>query len=121
MSEEEAIDILKNNEVLQALFNIKYVYKIKQAIETILDLYQEEKEKNIELQNADLTTVYMNGFYAGEKKYKNKIKHKIKDKIKELEENVKDFEATDNTGRFKKEKSIDYYKLEALKELLEEE
>ena len=117
MSEEEAIDILKNNEVLQALFNIKYVYKIKQAIETILDLYQEEKEKNIELQNADLTTVYMNGFYAGEKKYKNKIK----DKIKELEENVKDFEATDNTGRFKKEKSIDYYKLEALKELLEEE
>ena len=32
------------------------------------------KEKNKELENADLTTVYMNGFYDGEKKWKDKIK-----------------------------------------------
>ncbi len=53
---------------------------------------------------------------------KNEVisKTKIEDKIKELEDNVAYFEKTDNTGRFKKENSIDYYKLVALKELLEE-
>ena len=30
-----------------------------------------------ELKNADLTTVYLNGFYDGEKKVKDKIKAKI--------------------------------------------
>lgn len=32
-----------------------------------------------ELDNADLTTVYLNGFYDGEKKVKDKIKAKIEE------------------------------------------
>ena len=44
----------------------------------LLDLYNKEKEKNKELENADLTTVYMDGFYDGEKKWKYKIRDKIK-------------------------------------------
>ena len=47
-------------------------------------------------------------------------KKKIEYKIKEYEELVEDFEKTDNSGRFKRTNSIDYYKLEVLKELLEE-
>ena len=43
---------------------------------------EQEKEKNKELENADLTIVYMNGFYEGENKWKDKIRAKIK----ELEE-----------------------------------
>ena len=53
-------------------------------IQGLLDLYNKEKAtshyiqsqldianaKLIELENADLTTVYMNGFYDGEKKWK---------------------------------------------------
>ena len=66
-----------------------------QAIETLLTAYEKEKEKNFKrsdmcfllksentklkdevkaLENADLTTVYLNGFYDGEKKVKDKIK-----------------------------------------------
>lgn len=47
------------------------------AIQGLLDLYNKEKEKNKELENADLSVVYMNGFYDGEKKWKDKIKVKI--------------------------------------------
>lgn len=47
-------------------------------------------------------------------------KDKIKDKIKELEEELDEFEKTDNSGRFKREKSRDYDKVEVLQELLEE-
>ena len=52
----------------------------------LLDLYNKEKEKNKglknkidELENANLTTVYLSGFYDGENKYKDKIKEKIKE------------------------------------------
>lgn len=47
----------------------------------------------------------------------------IKEKIEELEELVKDFEEywSKDPRKFKKEKCIDYYKLEALQELLGEE
>ena len=47
-------------------------------------------------------------------------KEVIRERIKELEENVKDFEETDNTGRFTKEKCRDYDRLLELKELLGE-
>lgn len=40
---------------------------------------KEQQNKIKELENADLTTVYMNGFYDGEKKWKDKIKEKIKE------------------------------------------
>ena len=50
-------------------------------------------------------------------------KSKVKEKIEELEEYVKDFEEywSKDPRKFKKEKCIDYYKLEALQELLGEE
>ena len=50
-------------------------------------------------------------------------KLKVKEKIEELEEYVKDFEEywSKDIRKFKKEKCIDYYKLEALQELLREE
>lgn len=49
------------------------------------------------------------------------VEDKIKEKIKELEKYVNDFEEywSKDPRQFKKEKCIDYYKLEALKELLQ--
>ena len=49
-------------------------------------------------------------------------KSKVKEKIEELEQDVKDFEEywSKDPRRFKRQKCIDYYKLEALKELLED-
>lgn len=59
---------------------------------------------------------FANGFF------KNNFISKalIERKINEYEYLINDFEMTDNSGRFKKENSINYYKLEALKELLKE-
>ena len=96
MSEEEIIGVLKNHaqytntKVINA--NTKKEYKVSEALQGLLDLYNKEKAtshyiqsqldilnaKLIELENADLTTVYINGFYDGEKKWKDKIKAKIK-------------------------------------------
>lgn len=46
-----------------------------QRVSDILEL-----EKKIEdLENGDLTTVYLSGFYDGEKKWKDKIKAKIEE------------------------------------------
>lgn len=47
-------------------------------------------------------------------------KNKIREKIEEYEELVKDFEEywSKDPRKFKKEKSVDYYKIEALQELL---
>ena len=74
--------------------------------------------------------IQQEGYLRGRKEEQEKAKQfieensipkkKIEDKIKEYEELVEDFEKTDNSGRFKRTKSIDYYKLEAFKELLEE-
>lgn len=49
-------------------------------------------------------------------------KSKVREKIEEYEELVKDFEEywSKDPRKFKRQKSIDYYKLEALKELLQE-
>ena len=40
------------------------------------------------------------------------------DKIDELEQDIKEFEQIDNTGRFKRENCISFYKKEVLEELL---
>ena len=97
MEEAEAINYLKES--------LKATITHKEALNTILDSLNKEKEekqyekelrlkyerrynssteenkklkeKNKELENADLTTVHMNGFYEGEKKWKDKIKEKI--------------------------------------------
>ncbi len=47
-------------------------------------------DKKDELKNADLTTVYLNGFYDGEKNVKDKIKAKIKEYKKQIEKMEKD-------------------------------
>lgn len=53
--------------------------EIATIMKGLLDLYQKEKEKNKKLEDADLTTVYMNGFYDGEKKWKDKINGLLKE------------------------------------------
>ena len=56
-----------------------------------------------------------------QKEIENSIsKNKIRDKIKELEEDLKDFEETDNSGRFKRENSRDYDKVLVLKSIIGE-
>ena len=57
-------------------------------------------------EDIDLTTVYMSGFYDGEKKWKDKIRNKIK----ELEEELK-YEITKNEAKIQ---------INLLKGLLEE-
>lgn len=49
-------------------------------------------------------------------------KSKIREKIEEYEQDVKDFEEywSRDPRRFKRQQSVDYYKLEVLKELLQE-
>lgn len=46
-------------------------------------------------------------------------KQELIDKIDELEQDIKEFEQIDNTGRFKRENCISFYKKEVLEELLE--
>lgn len=72
----------------------------------------ELREKTKELENADLTIVYMNGFYDAEKKWKDKIREKIKELKKEYEEykDSQEWEIFDETK----------YAYELLQELLEE-
>lgn len=61
-------------------------------------------------------------YERGYNRAKKDFKKKINEKIKEYEELVKDFEEywSKDTRKFKKQKCVDYYKLEALQELLEE-
>ena len=51
----------------------------KQDIDIVLNLIEKQSKEIEELKNADLTTVYLNGFYDGEKKVKDKIKAKIEE------------------------------------------
>ena len=67
--------------------------KTSDMVQKLIDLYQEQKQLNEEhqkingelrikvkeLENADLTVVYLDGVYDGKKKWKDKIKEKIKD------------------------------------------
>ena len=128
--EKNVIDLLKNIDKQKCLMlncpvvknNIERQLKIielnriirKQSkeIEELKDKFSDEKIRNIVI-----------------KRYREVIekdyisKDKIKAKIKEYEQDVKDFEEywSKDPRKFKKEKSVDYYKLEALKELLEKE
>ena len=61
--------------------------------EIILNLIEKQFKEIEELKNADLTTVYLNGFYDGEKKVKDKIKAKIDYLLKQYDsENFINFE-----------------------------
>ena len=80
----------------------------------------ELREKVKELENADLTIVYMNGFYDGEKKWKDKIKELFKYK----EGLVLDIEnhtiLTDKTKQEEKEVETLEIEIRLLQRLLQE-
>ena len=101
MSEDETINILKT--MCTDNFSIEQL-KIKQAIETILDLYQEEKEKNEELSiiKEGIRVLQNNGLMdeqyiviANENLKNTSYKHLLddyisKDKIKERIKTIKE-------------------------------
>ena len=118
MSEEQALDIIQNalcDEVLGT-----YCVEVKKdfdctkncenddciyirAIETLLDLYKQEKEKNKKLtDNYDILTQHFINNHIS--------KDKIRAKIEEWDESIKWANADDR-----------YYAIKILKELLEEE
>ena len=119
MSEEEIIEQFEH----WIEYEKQHKDKINKADELIeiqqglLDLYNKEKEKNKELEEIDLTTVYLDGFYNGEKKWKDKIRQKIKDREHIIHNSKlkygKDFEIYEDT-------IISRDEITLLKELLEE-
>lgn len=106
-----------------------YKNQIEETIEIakILNLPEDATIEEIyeEVKKIKQFKVYISDMRSGKEllnKYINDSipKEAIRERIKELEENVKDFEETDNTGRFTKEKCRDYDRLLELKELLGE-
>ena len=83
MSDEEkkAIEVLQyvKNKTPFIFWYEDKPYNRKETINTILNLIEKQTKEIEELKNADLTTVYLNGFYDGEKKGKDKIKAKIEE------------------------------------------
>ena len=65
------------------------------------DKIDEQSKEIEELKNSDLPTVYLNGFYDGEKKVKGKIKSKIEELEKEQEDNRKSLYNAVNNLNFK--------------------
>lgn len=64
-----------------AILNAKQIEfnKLKNTVNSYKGQFKRQQKEIEELKNADLTTVYLNGFYDGEKKVKDKIKVKIED------------------------------------------
>lgn len=121
MELKEAVTILKTIDVcdLRELCDVTeemYDEAICEVLEALEEL-QKENEKLREDSSLDEANIRADAMLAWDKHWQNKIK----DKIEELEENLKDFEQTDNTGRFSREKSRDYDKKEVLEELLKGE
>lgn len=98
--------IIENGQYNADVNDMEYFSRIKNLIE--------KQTKEIEeLKNADLTTVYLNGFYDGEKKVKDKIKAKI-------EEYKKDGKIINQTMPYCGE-YINHFEIKALQSLLEKE
>ena len=100
---------------------------VAQALQNLIARYKELEDKNKTLETLLQGNLYQMYLYyrelAGRYQANSISKDKVKEKIEELEEYVKDFEEywSKDTRKFKKEKCVDYYKLEALQELLREE
>lgn len=92
------------------LSDIDYLLnEIKNLVDENEDLHEEiNKRIKLKIENEKIVD---NEFIS---------KNKIREKIEEYEELVKDFEEywSKDPRKFKKEKSVDYYKIEALQELL---
>ena len=125
LTEEDVIRYLEECNESQDIYGFCYIPE--KVCSKILDLYNKEKEEKEKFKEAFIKRMEYShelekDLFENASNYVVS-KDKIKEKIKELEQDVKDFEeywSKDPRG-FKKEKSVDYYKLEALKELLEEE
>lgn len=122
---EERINFCKNNTECRELnqcFGCTFEIEEIQAIENLIQENKQLKEHLEKYYNGELFTAkQLKSIEENQKKYFVN-KSKIKEKIEELEKDVNDFEEywSKDPRKFKKEKSVDYYKLEALKELLEE-
>lgn len=129
MSEEEkeAIDKLKRSAnyfvmpIYETTIILNLIEKQQKEIENLKEINKEHQKLNGELRDE---IKRQGNTREIEEKYieENFIsKDKIREKIKELEENVKEFEEywSRDPRKFKRAKSIDFYKLEALQELLE--
>ena len=53
----------------------------------LVQVAKDNEEEENKTEEIDYTTVYLNGFYTGEDKWKNKIKNRISELGKENEEN----------------------------------
>ena len=85
--EKKAIKEIKHfNQLTRYWQEEEYEEKeIAEYITTILNLIEKQSKEIEGLKNADLTTVYLNGVYDGEKK----VEDKIKAEIEELQEDIK--------------------------------
>lgn len=73
------IEYMLNDVLLNLIEKLQKEIEIWKETENDYEHELARKDEKIEeLENADLTTVYMSGFYEGEKKWKDKIKDKVK-------------------------------------------
>lgn len=119
-------------EELKELINLLYSNRLTRYGKRKLEDYiknskkelEQEKEKNKELEIEDLATVHMIGFYAGEKKWKDKIRAKIEElkndakNIREKKKNSHDYDRSKSRLQAYLTKTNEMIK--RLKELLEE-
>lgn len=96
-----------------------YTKDIQQAIEHLIERNKELEEKMNFVQPFVTFTHRLVEKILEDNDYIPKSK--VREKIEELEKDVREFEEywSKDPRKFKREMSIDYYKLEALKELLE--
>ena len=101
--EKKAIEYLKQNNIVEIQYDnygLESIHRVGiDEKQIILNLIEKQSKEIEELKNADLTTVYLNGVYDGEKKVKDKIKAKIED-LKE-NSNGDDFNLTNVIMLFK--------------------
>lgn len=69
--------LTKFHRLYESVLDERLLYKY--YYEKTLKQLNKEKEKNKELENADLTTVYLDGVYDGEKRWKDNIRSKIEE------------------------------------------
>lgn len=87
MTEKELQDILDELHEVDIEHLNEEALRLFKAIMKIADQRDLYKQKLDEIENADLSIVYMDGFYDGEKKWKDKIKAKIEELKKRYTEN----------------------------------
>lgn len=116
MTEKELQDILDELHEVDIEHLNEKALRLFKAIMKIADQRDLYKQKLDEIENADLSIVYMSGFYDGEKKWKDKIKAKIEKYKKPVK-----FKEIDEYGEIIEGTMVYQNKIEVLQELLEEQ